>query len=532
MVIILNIYSYAPTRNKIDMPTTQINNRQIAKNTVYMYIRMLLIMVVSLYTSRVVLQTLGEEDFGTYSIVGGVVVLFTFISNAMATGTQRHLSYELGKRDGDISTIFSACFKIQLWLALLIFVLAETFGLWLLNTQMNFPQGRMNIVNWLYQFSIFTCLIGVVQTTMTAALISYEKMDFYASISIIDVLVKLGVVFVLKLYVGDKLWLYGLLILLAHLLMFGIYAIYVFNKLPGIKIVGIKDTNIYKRLISFSGWSLFGSFANVGYQHGVNIIINIFFGVALNAAVGIANQINSAVSQFVLGFQQAMNPQLVQSEASKDRERQIDLIHKSSKFSFYIMFLVSFPLLTNLKFVLTTWLGQYPAHTESLTMLIIVGLMISCLSGPLWVSIYATGNIKNYQVVVSLLTLTILPIAYLIGRYDGSPETIFVVRAMNYVFVMLVQLYFLHSYIQLDIRQFAKDVIFPVALIILISFTLFLLFHSNLMNDADSIGTFLVQTFIYIAFVSIQIWSIGLKNTERQQLFNFALTYIKKKDHD
>ncbi len=503
------------------------SNKRIAKNTAYMYMRMLLIMVVSLYTSRVVLQVLGEDDFGTYSIVGGVVVLFTFISNAMATGTQRHLSYELGKSDGDVPTVFSACFRIQLWLALIILVLAETIGLWFLNTQMNFPEGRMPVVNWIYQFSVFTCLIGVVQTTMTASIISYEKMSFYAYLSIIDALIKLGVVFVLQLFTIDKLWLYGLLIMVAHLIMFGLYTLYAFRKLPCIKLVKIKDTSIYKRLISFSGWSLFGSLANVGYQQGINIIINIFFGVALNAAIGIANQINSAVTQFVTGFQQAMNPQLVQSEASKDRDRQLDLIYKSSKFSFFIMFLLSYPLIVNLKYVLTLWLGEYPAHTESLSVLIIVGLMISCLSGPLWVSIYATGNIKYYQIVVSLVMLTVLPIAYYIGKSGGTPEMIFIVRATCFIFVLLVQLYFLRKYINLHIRGFAQAVILPVSVILALSCVFYNIVHLY-MTGAETFWVFLYQTLMYEVFIGVLMWTIGLKKSERKQLMTFVLSRIKK----
>lgn len=503
------------------------SNKRIAKNTAYMYLRMLLIMAVSLYTSRVVLQVLGEEDFGTYSIVGGVVVFFTFISNAMATGTQRHLSYELGKSDGDVPTIFTACFRIQLWLALIILVLAETVGLWFLNTRMNFPEGRMPVVNWIYQFSVLTCLISVMQTTMTASIISYEKMSVYAYLSIIDALIKLGVVFVLRLFTIDKLWLYGLLIMLAHLIMFGLYTLFAFKKLPGVKLVKIKDTSIYKRLISFSGWSLFGSLANVGYQQGINIIINIFFGVALNAAIGIANQINSAVTQFVNGFQQAMNPQLVQSEASKNRARQLDLIYKSSKFSFFIMFLLSYPLVVNLKYVLTLWLGQYPAHTESLSILIIVGLMISCLSGPLWVSIYATGNIKHYQIVVSLVMLTILPIAYFIGKSDGSPEAIFVARASCFIFVLLVQLYFLRKNIGLQIRGFLRAVILPVSVILALSCTYYFVIRLFL-TEAESFWQFLFQTLAFELFIGVLMWTIGLKQSERKQLVSLVLSRIKK----
>ena len=486
---------------------------------------MLLIMVVSLYTSRVVLQTLGEDDFGTYSIVGGVVILFTFISNAMATGTQRHLSYELGKKDNNIPYIFSACFRIHFWLSIIIIILAETIGLWFLNYKMNFPDGRMNVVNWIYQFSIFSCMVGILQTPFTAAIISYERMSFYAYLSIVDVLLKLGVVFLLIFLPWDKLFLYGLLLLLIHVLVFIIYALYAQNFLPGIKLVKIEDNCIYKRLISFSGWSLFGSLANIGYQQGINIIINIFFGVALNAAVGIANQINSAVQNFVSGFQQALNPQLVQSEATKDRKRQLDLIYKSSKYSFYIGFIIAFPLIISLKYVLTLWLGQYPAHTESICVLIIVGLMVSCLSGPLWVSIYATGNIKTYQIVVSSVTLSIIPISYIIGKMGGSPETIFLVRASNFLFVLMIQLYFLNKYINLNVKEFLKSVILPIFIILTITCGFYYFIHL-ILPSTRTFFSLIYQTIIYVSVITLLVWSIGLDKRERYQILQLINSHL------
>lgn len=509
------------------MQDNYFGNKRIAKNTAYMYTRMLLTMIVSLYTSRVVLLILGENDFGTYSIVGGVVVLFTFVSSAMATGTQRHLSYELGREVGDVSTVFTACLRVQLWLVLIILILAETVGLWFLNSKMNFPEGRMTIVNWIYQFSVVSCLLGVIQTTFTAAIISYEKMSFYAYLSILEVLIKLGIVFLLQVIVFDKLFLYGILLMGVSILMSAIYSSYAFKTLQGIKLVKIIDTSIYKRIVSFSGWSLFGSLANVGYQQGINIIINLFFGVALNAATGIANQINGAVSQFVAGFQQALNPQLVQSEASKDRIRQLDLIYKSSKFSFYIIFIITFPLIVNLKYVLTLWLGQYPSHTEALSILILIGLLISCLSGPLWVSIYATGNIKYYQLAVSIVALSILPITYIMGKMGGSPEAIYAARASNFLFVLLVQLFFLKKYISMDIKGFIRFVIMPVCLILFLTVGCYYILH-QFMSPADSFMAMVYQTIIFIIIIGSLTWLLGMTKTEKQQLTSLFVNRLHR----
>ncbi len=491
-----------------------------------MYIRMLLIMVVTLYTSRVILQTLGEEDFGTYNIIAGIVVLFTFINTAMTTGTQRHLSYELGKEDSNVIKIFSVCLSIHFWLSIIILVLSETIGLWFLNTQMNFPEGRMKVVNYVYQFSVFACLVTIMKAPYNAAIISYEHMSFYAYSGIIEVVLKLAIVFMLLLLPGDKLLVYGLLILIVSVVMLFWYYVYCRTKFDGIRYKKSSDKSLYKKFLSFSGWSLLGSFANVCYQQGVNIVINIFFGVGLNAAVGIANQVNGAISTFVNNFQQALNPQLVQSEASKDRSRQIDLIYKSSKFSYFIMLLLSFPIVANLDYILFLWLGKYPAHTAEICSLIIMGVLISCLSGPLWVSIYATGKIKNYQITVSAVALTVVPIVYFGGKLGMSPEIMFVVRSFNYVGVLTVQLFFLRNYITLNIGAFVKNVIVPSVLVTVGCVVAYWVLH-HFMGDSTSFFSLLYQSALYFIIGMLFTWLIGFNKSER----NFIFLILKKIIH-
>lgn len=503
------------------------NNKRIAKNTLFMYIRMLLLMAVSLYTSRVVLQTLGTEDFGIYSIVGGVVIMFTFISSAMATGTQRHLSYELGKQDGEMSTIFTVCFKIHVALAFIVMLLAETIGLWFLNAKLNLPAERMGIVNWLYQFSVLTCMIDIIQVPYTAAIIAYEKMSFYAYVSIFDALMKLGLVFLLLIIPIDKLLLYGILLTFAHLITFFINAFFCHSKFTAIRFIRVDDTSLYNKLLSFSGWSLFGSLSNVCYQQGVNIIINIFYGVTLNAAVGIANQVNSAVQSFATNFQQALNPQLVQAEAAKNRDRQKELILKSSKFSFFIMYLISYPLIINLPCVLSLWLGEYPDHTVAICSLVLIGVLISCLSGPLWVSIYATGEIKAYQISVSFVALSILPVIYVGGLFGMTSEQMFVVRAINYAIVLIVQLYFLRKYINFQPAIFLKSVILPVILVVTLSCAFFFTVHTFI-NTANTFGALVMQTIMYAIVAAILMWVVGLKKNERKSMVKMILSKIKK----
>lgn len=483
-----------------------------------MYIRMLLIMGVTLYTSRVVLQTLGEEDFGIYNIVGGVVTLFTFINAAMTTGTQRHLSYELGKPDSNVTKVFSACLSIHFCLSVIIFILAETVGLWFLNIKMNFPQDKMNVVNWLYQFSILSCLATIIKAPYNAAIISYERMSFYAYSGVVEAMLKLSIVFLLLLMPGDKLLVYGILVFIISAAMLLWYYYFCKLRLAGIHYKRIHDKSLYKSLLSFSGWSLFGSFANVCYQQGVNIVINLFFGVSLNAAVGIANQVNGAISTFVNNFQQALNPQLVQSEANKDRNRQKDLIYKSSKFSFFIMLMLSFPIIANLDYILSLWLGHYPAHTAEICKLIIMGVLVSCLSGPLWVSIYATGKIKYYQLAVSSVAITVIPIIYIGGQFGMNPEMMFFVRSLNYIAVLIIQLYYLKRYIGLDILAFIISVIVPTMFVTAGCFATYFVMRS-LWLPAEHFLDLIYQSAVYCLFCISLILFIGLNVKERKFIF-------------
>lgn len=494
-------------------------NKRIAKNTLFMYMRMLLILMVSLYTSRIVLQTLGEQNFGIYNIVGGLVVLFTFINSAMSSGTQRHLSYEMGKLDGNVARIFSACLNIHATLALIIFFLSETIGLWFLNTQMNFPEERMYAVNWCYQLSILTCLLNIIRVPYNALIIANERMSFYAYMGIFEAALKLAIVYMLSLSPFDKLIIYSFLILFVTFLCNLIYVYYNKKYIINVKYEKVSDTKLYGRLLSFSGWALLGSIANVGIHQGINIIINIFFGVVLNAAVGIANQINSHIMNFVVGFQQALNPQLTKAEAQGDRDRQFFLICRSAKFSFMIMLFIAFPLLLNIDYVLHFWLGEYPEHTSSLCAAIITGALIESFSGPLWVTIFATGRIKVYQITVSLILLLNLPISYLGGKMGISPEMMFTIRNIIYVFAFVSRLIFLKRMINFDVLRFLKYAVLPMLIVGLLLFSCFAIPES--VRTANTLSRFISILVISVLVESFVLWSIGMDKTERQYLKHF-----------
>lgn len=498
---------------------TSENNKRIAKNTLSMYIRMLFLMFISFYTSRILLQTLGIEDFGIYNIVGGIVVLFTFVNGAMTTGTQRHLSYGLGRFDGNVSRIFSACMYIHIIFALIIVLLAETIGLWFLNTKLNFPLNRLVAVNWIYQLSILSCVIQIVRVPYNALIIAYEEMSFYAYLGIIEGLMKLGIIYLLFLASYDRLIFYAILIVIVNAIVsFAFYA-YCKKKMPEILFVSVKDRLLYKSLLTFSGWTIFGSLANIARSQGLNIIINVFYGVTLNAAIGIANQVNAGISQFVTGFQQAFNPQLTKVAAQGDRDYQMRLINMTAKYSYMILLFFAVPVLINLDTILVWWLGEYPPYSIELCFWIVVATLIDSLSGPLWVTIFAYGKIKNYQIVVSLVLLLILPISYTCGYIGVKPQVAFACMALLNAVAAIVRLFFMRCQINFNISSFCVNTILPVltvTIIIIVSTYLCYLLPLPKNNWATYITTSIV---CIIEIVSILY--IGISTTERHQFVSF-----------
>lgn len=502
------------------------DNRRIAKNTLYMYVRMFFLMLISFYSSRVVLQALGVEDFGTYNVVGGVVVMFTFINSAMTTGTQRHISFELGLPQGNVGRIFSACMNIHLWLALLIILLAETVGLWFVNYKLNFPEGRMEAVNWVYQISILTCVLNIIRVPYNAAIIAYERMSFYAYIGIVEGVLKLAIVYLLTYSLCDKLVYYAILMAaVVAVTTLGFY-LYCHKKFHDISYTKVNDRQLYKQLLNFSGWTLFGSVANMVRTQGVSFIVNIFYGVTLNAAIGIANQVNAGITQFVSGFQQAFNPQLTKVEAAKDRATQTRLINATAKYSYLVILFCSVPILFNLDYILTIWLGKYPPYSVEFCFWIVVATLIDSISGPLWVTIFATGKIKSYQIYISTLLLLVLPLGYICGVLDFEPQYIFAIQAVLNFAAILVRLFIMRKLLQFSISQFAKQVLGPICFVSIVIAPIFFVYRYVGVLATDFI-TFLIQSLSIIICETLIIFIIGLNKAERNTLFSA----IKSKIH-
>ena len=349
------------------------SNTTIAKNTMILYVKMLVSLVISLYTSRVILEILGQDDFGIYNVVGGVVVLFSFLTNAMTASTQRFLNYNLGlKEENKVSQIFSTSILAHITILFAVFVLAETIGLWFVTNHLNIPASRYHAAMWVYQMSVLATLINIIVIPYRASIIATEKMSIFAYISILEVVLKLVIVLVLPYSSIDRLILYSILFSGISLLSFFIYLGTCHKKIAFTHFHFVWNKKQYYELMSFSGWYLFGGIAVVGAKQGTNILINIFFNVAVNAAVGIANQVRNAIYGFVSSFQTAFNPQIVKLYASNEHEKLMTLIYRSTKFSYYLLFLLSFPVILYCEEILSIWLVEVPQYTVIFTQLVII----------------------------------------------------------------------------------------------------------------------------------------------------------------
>jgi O-antigen/teichoic acid export membrane protein len=389
------------------------NNKRIARNTLLLYFRMLLTMVVSLYTVRVVLNTLGIVDYGIFNVVAGIVTTFSFLSVTLATATQRFFSFELGRNNYEqLKKTFSMTMTIYIMVAIIILVLAETLGLWFLNTKMSIPAERMEAANWIYQFSILSFMMTMFTIPYDAAIIAHERMDVYAYVSMIEVSLKLLIVYLLMIVSMDKLKLYAILILGVTTIITLIYRTYCQKKFDECHYSFYWDSNLFKTIAGYSGWNLFGSLAGVFNDQGINILLNIFFNPVINAARGIAFQISNSINLFVSNFSTAVNPQIIKYYAQNENQKMQTLVFQSSKFSYFLLFIITMPVLLETNLILSLWLKAVPEYVVLFTRLVIITTLIDSLSGPLITSALATGKIKYYQIIIGGFKLFNLPICF------------------------------------------------------------------------------------------------------------------------
>lgn len=446
------------------------DNKRLAKNTIVLYFRTIIVMFVSLYVSRIILTALGVNDYGIYNVVGSIVVLFSFLSRALVQASQRFITFELGSGVlGNVNKVFNVCIITQLSIVILVLALAETIGLWFLNTGLNIPITRMIAANWVYQLSILTFCIGVLRVPYDATIIAYEKMSFFAYANIGEALLKLVVALFVKFFFPDKLIAYGILLCVVSMIMYFSYRYYCRHHFESCKFRYEWDILLFKKLLSFSGWALFGNGANVATQNGFVFLINIFYGVTVNAAMGIANQVSGVMSSFVASFQTSFQPQIVTSYAKNDILHLNNLIFNTSKFSFVLIFIPALILIFNMPLALHIWLKEVPDYAVSFCQLILICVIIDATTGAYNCAIMASEKIKYYQLAISASFLFDLFVSYFLIKIGISPRYILISRIFTRGIInMIIGLYFLKKMVNFSISHYLIKVMAPIFVILLL----------------------------------------------------------------
>lgn len=497
------------------------DNKRLAKNTLLLYMRTFLLMGISLYTSREVLAILGETDFGIYNIVGGVVVLFAFLNHAMMSSTQRFISHALGKDDIQYAKdVFNESFRAHLIICGIILLLGETVGLWFTYYKLNIPPESRITAVIVFQFSLLNCCFSVLCSSFNACVIAYEKMSFYGYLSVAEGLFKLGLVFLLLTLGSNRLVAYSIFMASSTFIILVWIYFYSRSKFPIVRFQKTHDRKLLKDLLSFSGWSLFGNASLVGVNQGIGIMMNLFFGVIVNAAIGIANQVSSAVYAFLSNFQLAFAPQIVKTYAAGERSQFINLIIRASRISLLLVALVGVPIFFYVDVILNWWLTEVPLFTASFVRLILLSIIFEALSGPLWRSIQAGGKIKNYQIIISIIYFLSLPICFLLIKMGANEWQAYLAKLIIDISAYLFRISYITKNFGIPVGGYIKEVIGRAGMILLLSSIFSLVIRKYC--DIDIMG-------VILSFISnaILILYLGVSKKERIAGFNF----IKSKIH-
>lgn len=498
-----------------------VNNKRIAKNTLMLYIRMFLMMGISLYTSRIVLEVLGVDDYGVNNVVGGLVVLFTFLNNTMAVSTQRFLAYDLGR--GDIESAndtFNVAMQLHIGIALLIFVLAETIGVWFLKNYIVVPEGREEAALWVYQFAILGLLINITQVPYSASIVSNERMNIYAYLSIADASLKLVVVFLLYWVDFDKLQLYAMSQFCAIFIMAMIYRSYCIRQFKECKLrLWRWHGGRFREMAGYSGWNMSNHFAYIARTQGVNILVNLFFGPAMNAARAISLQITAAISTFVGNFQQAMNPQIVKRYAVGDSESMNRLLIRGAKYSFFLLFAIACPAIIEMENLLRLWLGNPPEYALVLGRLALISAMIDTMSGLVGYGALASGQVKVYQLTMSAVFLLVPIFTYISYKMDLPVEFCLYSEMFSYVLALFFRPYLVSRVTGFPLKQFLLAVPLRCMAVACISLPFPLYIHFQV-ADYPFFLSLVSVTITSLLCVAVSIILVGLNQQEKEWIWN------------
>lgn len=493
-------------------------NKRIAKNTIYLYIRTLLVMLVMLYTSRVVLKVLGVQDLGIYNVVGGIVTLLAFLQGTQAKATSRFITFEIGKESSEDEQcrLFSICMTIHLVIALVVLILSETIGLWIVNNATSIPENRMLAANIVYQFSVLTFVVSLIRTPYDAVIIAHEKMSVYAYYSIFEVLLQLSVALALLQSSHDNLIMFGGLHWLVALILFFAYYYYIKRHFIYYSFSFLWDKNKSREILYFSGWTVLGSCTNTMTQQGLGLLLNNFVGLVANTALGFAQQVNGAVGRFVTSFTTAFNPQVVKLYAQNSNKQLFTLINRASKFSFILCYALAFPLIINMDFVLGIWLTEIPQYTSAFCKLILCCSVIDATTGVFNTALSATGNIKVFQVAISCSFILDLICAYLLLLTGVNPVLVFGSRIITRGLInMVIELLLAKKQLGFCLKSYCYDVVLPI--LVTFALTIPAVYFMSLMFEGW--GKLFITTILSLFLTTISLWLVIMNSDERNKTF-------------
>lgn len=508
-----------------------IDQKRIAKNTALLYVRMLFIMLIGFYTSRVVLDALGELDYGIYNAVGGIVVAFSFLNGIMSSACQRYFSIEIGRSDyAALAKLFKLNVTVFIALGLIILLLSESLGLWFLNHKMVYPPERFIAVQWVYQTSIIAFILNMMSTPYRSMIIAKEKMKVFAYCGVVEAVLKLGIVYMLMVSPTDKLVLYAVLMLVVNVGINAFYYLYCRQFYAECRYSFYWDYPLFKEIIGYTAWNVCGGLAGIGKSQGINILLNMFFGPTVNAARGLAYQVYMNINQFVSNYMMATNPQIIKAYASGIHKEMMKLVFQSSRFSYYLLFILIMPLFLEMEFVLQFWLKEVPEHTVLFTRLILINALIDSMATPFYTSIQATGNVKWYQIGAGGTLLLIVPISYLLLKLELiAPAGVFYVSILMSLIAHVFRTLCMKYQLKMSVKAYAKEVLLNLLIVSLLSVVAPLLIC--LMMPSSWLRLIL-SVMIAVLGTALIIYTIGFSTSERikiQSLISekLGIKYVK-----
>lgn len=507
------------------MSEQAINKNRIVKNTLLLYFRMLFMMAVSLYTSRVTLSALGVTDYGIYNVVGGIVSMFTILSASMSAAIGRFITYEIGLKNKEhIKKVFSTSVNVQILLLIIITILLESIGLWFLNYKMVIPESRLVAANWVFQFSILTFAVNLLSVPYNAAIIAHEKMSAFAYIGILESILKLIMAYMIMLSPFDRLVYYGFLIMLLSVLIRFMYGYYCKGHFEECSYKFILDKKLLKEMFYFAGWNFLGQSSYIINTQGINILMNIFFGVTVNAARGIAIQVDNALRQFVNNFMTAVNPQITKSYAVGDLNNMKNLIYLSSKFSAFIMLIFAIPIILEVHIIISIWLGQCPEYVDIFLQLTIVNTFFDLIfCNAIITAVLSTGRIKKYQIIMTACSIIVFPLTWIAFKIGFPPQASYIIFLLDFILQIFIRLYLAKNIIGLSPMEYIRKVFFRFYPVAIISSVVPYYIHCIM---EESIYRLFIVTIVSILCTIITIYAIGLSEAERK----FIVNKIKRKN--